>query len=314
MPAGPVRTDDKKVTPPPRAEMKRSMEALIHHFKLYTEGVHVPAGEVYAAVESGKGEFGVYLVSDGTNRPYRCKIRSPGYVNLQALDAMARGHQLADVVAIIGYGGHRLRRDRPMSFAPDVDTFAFAPEHAAEIETILAKYPEARKQSAVMPLLHLAQKQHGGWLPRAALDHVAAFLEMPKIKVYEVASFYDMYNTEPTGRVQVRVCTTTPCWLLRLGRYRSGGQGHARPRDRREQRGRPLLPARVRVPRRLLQRPDDVDRRRLLRGSGLRQDGRGPRSAEAWRDTEAGPQSGGKAPSRWASADPARRRPATGST
>jgi len=100
-----------------------------------------------------------------------------------------------------------------MSFAPDVDSFAFAPEHQAEIEVILAKYPAARKQSAVMPLLHLAQKQHGGWLPRAALDHVAAFLEMPKIKVYEVASFYDMYNTEPTGRVQVRVCTTTPCWL-----------------------------------------------------------------------------------------------------
>jgi NADH-quinone oxidoreductase subunit E len=100
-----------------------------------------------------------------------------------------------------------------MSFAPDVDTFAFADEHRAEIETILAKYPEARKQSAVMPLLHLAQKQHGGWLPRAALDHVAAFLEMPRIKVYEVASFYDMYNTEPTGRIQVRVCTTTPCWL-----------------------------------------------------------------------------------------------------
>ncbi len=101
MPEGPVRTDDKKVTPPPRAEMKRSMEALIHHFKLYTEGVHVPAGEVYAAVESGKGEFGVYLVSDGTNRPYRCKIRSPGYVHLQALEALSKGHQLADVVAII---------------------------------------------------------------------------------------------------------------------------------------------------------------------------------------------------------------------
>ncbi|NBB69487.1 MAG: NADH-quinone oxidoreductase subunit D [Alphaproteobacteria bacterium] len=102
MPPGPVRTDDKKVTPPPRAEMKRSMEALIHHFKLYTEGVHVPAGECYAAVESGKGEFGVYLVSDGTNRPYRCKIRSPGYVHLQALDYMGQGHQLADIVAIIG--------------------------------------------------------------------------------------------------------------------------------------------------------------------------------------------------------------------
>jgi len=102
MPPGPVRTDDKKVTPPPRAEMKRSMEALIHHFKLYTEGVHVPAGECYAAVESGKGEFGVYVVSDGTNRPYRCKIRSPGYVHLQALDFMGKGHQLADIVAIIG--------------------------------------------------------------------------------------------------------------------------------------------------------------------------------------------------------------------
>ncbi|MFP4359392.1 MAG: NADH-quinone oxidoreductase subunit D [Alphaproteobacteria bacterium] len=102
MKPGPVRTDDKKVTPPPRAEMKRSMEALIHHFKLYTEGVHVPAGECYAAVESGKGEFGVYLVSDGTNRPYRCKIRSPGYVHLQALDFMGTGHQLADIVAIIG--------------------------------------------------------------------------------------------------------------------------------------------------------------------------------------------------------------------
>ena len=102
MPKGPVRTDDKKMTPPPRAEMKRSMEALIHHFKLYTEGVHVPEGEVYAAVESGKGEFAVYLVADGTNRPYRCKIRSPGYVHLQALDEICRGHQLADVVAVIG--------------------------------------------------------------------------------------------------------------------------------------------------------------------------------------------------------------------
>jgi NADH-quinone oxidoreductase subunit D len=102
MPAGPVRVTDQKVTPPPRAEMKRSMEALIHHFKLYTEGVHVPKGEVYAAIESSKGEFGVYLVSDGTNKPYRCKIRSPGYVHLEAMDFMAKGHQLADVPAIIG--------------------------------------------------------------------------------------------------------------------------------------------------------------------------------------------------------------------
>jgi NADH-quinone oxidoreductase subunit D len=102
MPAGPVRTDDKKVTPPRRAEIKRSMEALIHHFKLYTEGFHVPRGEIYAAVESSKGEFGVYLIADGTNKPYRCKIRSPGYVHLEALDFMAKGHMLADVVSIIG--------------------------------------------------------------------------------------------------------------------------------------------------------------------------------------------------------------------
>ncbi|MGO1079111.1 NADH-quinone oxidoreductase subunit D [Inquilinus sp. CA228] len=99
---GPVKTTDRKVSPPPRAEMKRSMEALIHHFKLYTEGYHVPAGETYAAVEAPKGEFGVYLVADGSNRPYRCRIRAPGFAHLQALDFMSRGHMLADAVAIIG--------------------------------------------------------------------------------------------------------------------------------------------------------------------------------------------------------------------
>ncbi|MDG1430140.1 MAG: NADH-quinone oxidoreductase subunit D [Paracoccaceae bacterium] len=91
-----------KITPPKRGEMKTSMESLIHHFKLYTEGFHVPAGEVYAAVEAPKGEFGVYLVADGTNKPYRSKIRAPGFLHLQAMDHMATGHQLADVAAIIG--------------------------------------------------------------------------------------------------------------------------------------------------------------------------------------------------------------------
>ncbi len=102
MPDGSVHSEDPKVTPPRRAEMKHSMEALIHHFKLYTEGYHVPAGETYTAVEAPKGEFGVYLVSDGTNKPYRCKIRAPGFAFLQAMDFMARGHMLADLVAIIG--------------------------------------------------------------------------------------------------------------------------------------------------------------------------------------------------------------------
>jgi NADH-quinone oxidoreductase subunit D len=99
---GPVSSVDGKVVPPDRATMKRSMEALIHHFKLYTEGFHVPAGEVYAAIEAPKGEFGVYLVSDGSNRPYRCKIRAPGFAHLQAMDFFCRGHMLADVAAVMG--------------------------------------------------------------------------------------------------------------------------------------------------------------------------------------------------------------------
>jgi NADH-quinone oxidoreductase subunit D len=102
MPQGNVMIDDFKVAPPPRAEMKSSMEALIHHFKLYTEGVHVPAGETYTAVEAPKGEFAVYLMSDGTNKPYRCHIRAPGFAHLQALDFLSRGHMLADAVSIIG--------------------------------------------------------------------------------------------------------------------------------------------------------------------------------------------------------------------
>jgi NADH-quinone oxidoreductase subunit D len=102
MKPGPVKAQDWKFTPPTRGEMKRSMEALIHFFKLYSEGYHVPAGETYTAVESPKGEFGVYLVSDGTNKPYRCKIRSTGFAFLQAMDVMSKRHMLADVCAIIG--------------------------------------------------------------------------------------------------------------------------------------------------------------------------------------------------------------------
>jgi NADH-quinone oxidoreductase subunit D len=99
---GPVLTEDTKVAPPRRGEMKRSMEALIHHFKIYTEGLHTPAGEIYAAVEAPKGEFGVFLVSDGSNKPYRCKIRAPGFAHLSAMDWLCKGHMLADVSAILG--------------------------------------------------------------------------------------------------------------------------------------------------------------------------------------------------------------------
>jgi len=102
MPEGPVMVQNHKISPPTRGEMKSSMESLIHHFKLFTEGYHVPEGETYTAVEAPKGEFGVYLVADGTNKPYRCKIRAPGFAFLQALDFMVRGHMLADVPALIG--------------------------------------------------------------------------------------------------------------------------------------------------------------------------------------------------------------------
>jgi NADH-quinone oxidoreductase subunit D len=99
---GPVITENHKVAPPSREAMKSNMEELIHHFKLFTEGIHVPPGEAYAAVEHPKGEFGIYFVSDGANKPYRMKIRAPGYVHLAGMDEMVRGHMIADVVTIIG--------------------------------------------------------------------------------------------------------------------------------------------------------------------------------------------------------------------
>jgi len=102
IPQGSIKADDKKITPPSRKDIKESMESLIHHFKFFTEGVSVPRGETYIATEAPKGEFGVYLLSNGTNRPYRCKIKAPGFGHLQALDMMSRGHMLADVVTIIG--------------------------------------------------------------------------------------------------------------------------------------------------------------------------------------------------------------------
>jgi NADH dehydrogenase (ubiquinone) Fe-S protein 2 len=102
IPNGPIKVDDRKITPPTRGQIKNSMESLIHHFKYFTEGVCVPRGETYTATEAPKGEFGVYLVSSGSNRPYRCKIKAPGFGHLQGLDMMSKGHMVADVVTIIG--------------------------------------------------------------------------------------------------------------------------------------------------------------------------------------------------------------------
>lgn len=102
LPTGPIKVDNYKVAPPKRVKMKKSMEALIHHFKLYTEGFNILPGSCYSAVEAPKGEFGVFLISDGSSKPYRCKIKAPGFLHLQGLDFMSKGHLLADVVAIIG--------------------------------------------------------------------------------------------------------------------------------------------------------------------------------------------------------------------
>jgi NADH:ubiquinone oxidoreductase subunit D len=102
MPLGFIKVDDRKISPPSRANLKYSMESLIHHFKLYSEGYNIAPGEIYAAVEAPKGEFGIFLVSKGGNKPYRCRIRAPGFFHLQALDTMSKGHLLADVVTVIG--------------------------------------------------------------------------------------------------------------------------------------------------------------------------------------------------------------------
>ena len=270
--------------------MKRSMEALIHHFKLYTEGFHVPAGEVYAAVEAPKGEFGVYLVADGTNKPYRCKIRAPGFAHLQAMDFMCRGHMLADVVGDPRLARHRVRRGRPVSrcarssastrsragmtavmsvVAPaeiQPESFAFTPENEAWAQEQIAKYPPGRQASAVIPLLWRAQEQDGGWLPQTAIETVAARLDMPDIRVLEVATFYTMFNLEPVGQVlhpALRHDAVRAARRAAISRRCSSDRiGDAAPCLGRRQ----FLLARGRVPRRLLQRADGADQRRLLRG------------------------------------------------
>ena len=173
---------DGKVVPPKRGEMKRSMEALIHHFKLYTEGYHVPAGEVYAAVEAPKGEFGVYLVADGTNKPYRCKIKAPGFAHLTAMDHMTPRPHAGRRHRDPRLARHRLRGGRSLMAVRRLaekqpESFAFTPENLAWAKKEMAKYPEGRQASAVISLLWRAQEQEG-WVTEPAIRAVAEMLGM----------------------------------------------------------------------------------------------------------------------------------------
>ena len=202
---GPVIVADYKLVPPPREVMKADMEALIHHFKLFTEGYCVPEGEVYAAVEHPKGEFGIYLVSDGANKPYRLKVRAAGFAHLAAHERAGAGAHARGRGGDHRHHGHRVRGDRPVSGLS---------HHTREvIDHWVAKYPPDRQQSAVLAALTEAQHENGGHLTVALMDEVADYLGMPRIAVYEVASFYSMLETKPVGRHSVSVCTNLSCWL-----------------------------------------------------------------------------------------------------
>ena len=240
MPDGPVKVNDRKVAPPPRAEMKQSMEALIHHFKLYTEGYHVPAGETYTAVEAPKGEFGVYLVADGTNRPYRCKIRAPGFAFLQATEFMCQGPHAGRRGRDHRLDGHRVRRDRPMSAHIDGAAVRAAGElrlhrrkPARRRRRIIAKYPPGRQASAVLPLLDLAQRQsrrlaaaRGDGLRRRAARHGAD----PRLRGRDL-----LHDVQPAaGRALVPAGLHDDAVLAaRLGRGGRGLREEARHRHRR---------------------------------------------------------------------------------
>jgi NADH-quinone oxidoreductase subunit D len=205
---GPVMLDDHKIVPPSRVEMKDDMESLIHHFKLFTEGYCVPEGEAYAAIEAPKGEFGVYLVSDGANKPYRLKIRAPGFAHLAALSEMVEGHMLADVVAVIG--------TRISCSGRSTDERATQPlsEHVrSEIDHWVAKFPQDRQRSAVIAALHAVQHENNGYLTAELMNSVAEYLDLPTIYVYEVATFYSMFQTRPVGRHNVAICTNVSCML-----------------------------------------------------------------------------------------------------
>ena len=210
--------------------MGQSMEALIHHFKLVTEGFRVPAGQVYVPIESPRGELGYHVVSDGSTRPWRVHVRDPSFVNLQATAAMSEGGMIADVIAADRLDRPRDGRRRPVSALPGsaegtavtgLDSAPVEPAHAdlpplteqtrLEAREIIARYPVAR--SALLPMLHLVQSVQGYVSPEG-VTLCAEELGLTKAEVGAVATFYTMYKRRPTGRHLVSVCTNTLCSVL----------------------------------------------------------------------------------------------------
>ena len=210
MPGGDYRIQDKKVTPPPRARIDESMEALIHHFKLFTEGFKVPTGEVYVAVESPRGELGCYLASDGSAKPYRMHMRAPSFVNIQTLPHMMRGR-------LSPTPWRSSRRSTPSSemstdertgspsmsantaaevVRPDTALGRWAMSRLSVENTVLAReiigrYP--RPKSALIPLLHLSQEQNG-YVTNEAMEHIAELTGVTPAEVYGTATFYEMFQ------------------------------------------------------------------------------------------------------------------------
>ena len=231
MPSGPVMADDRKYVLPPRHELHTSMESLIHHFKLVTEGFRVPPGQVYHPVESPRGEFGCYLVSDGGPKPWRAHFRAPSFVSLQSHrddvgQPLRRRHDRGRRLARRRHG-----RGRPVTDPATAETLAGAretrpqmppPAHDAAPEKplrerildVMALYPEPR--SAIIPALRLAQEEYG-WLSTEALEAVADATGFTPALAKSVASFYDMFRLTPAGAHEICVCTNVSCALVGAG-------------------------------------------------------------------------------------------------
>ena len=207
---GPFAIDDPKIFPPPKETIALSMEALIHHFKIVSEGFRVPPGDVYQSVEGPRGELGYYLVSNGENRPYRVRTRPASLYNLQALKAMAPGNLIADLVVMIGsldpvFG----EVDRVDGRA--VESFnALANELKPKCEALMAQYE--RPRSALLPIMHLFQDRQG-YVSQEAMEFAAELLEITPAEVESTVSFYTLFFRKPVGKYMLQVCRGLMCEL-----------------------------------------------------------------------------------------------------